>query len=77
MVLREAGWLAILGIAAGMAIALALGRVVKSMLYGLPPNDPTSLAGAGALLLAVALFAGWLPAARASSVEPMEALRHE
>ena len=77
MVLREAGWLAVLGVAAGMATALALRSVVKSMLFGLQPNDPTSLAGAATLLLAVALFAGWLPAARASSVEPMEALRHE
>jgi ABC-type lipoprotein release transport system permease subunit len=47
------------------------------MLYGLQPVDPLSLAGAGCLLTAVALIAGWVPAMRASRVEPMEALRHE
>jgi predicted permease len=77
IVLREAGWLAIIGVACGLAVALALGKLVQSMLYGLQPADPTSLAAAGILLLAVALASGWVPAARASSVEPMEALRHE
>jgi len=56
---------AVLGIAVGLAAALALGRLVKSMLYGLSPNDP------------VALTASWIPAARASRIEPMEALRHD
>ena len=77
MVLREAGWLAVLGVVSGLAVALGLGRVVKSMLYGLQPADPVSLAGAAGLLLAVALVAGWMPAARAAGVEPMEALRHD
>ncbi len=77
MVLSEAGSLAVLGMAAGLAIALGLGRLVKSMLYGLQPVDPLSLAGAGCLLTAVALIAGWVPAMRASRVEPMEALRHD
>jgi ABC-type antimicrobial peptide transport system permease subunit len=77
MVLREAGLLAVLGVVAGLATALALGRLVKSMLYGLQPADPVSLAGAGCLLLLVALVAGWVPAMRAARVEPMEALRHE
>jgi predicted permease len=77
MVLREAGWLAVLGVVAGLAVALGLGRLVKSMLYGMKPADPVSFAGAGCLLLAVALVAAWLPAMRASRVEPTEALRHE
>ena len=77
MVLREAAWLAAAGVASGLLFALALGRLVTSMLYGLKPADPASLAAAAALLLTVALVAGWIPAARASSVEPMEALRHE
>jgi predicted permease len=77
MVLSEAGSLAVLGMVAGLAIALGLGRLVRSMLYGLQPVDPLSLAGAGCLLTAVALIAGWVPAMRASRVEPMEALRHE
>ena len=77
MVLRQATRLAILGVIIGVAASLALSRLVKSMLYGLKPTDPISIIGAAALLLAVALIASWLPAFRASRVEPMEALRHE
>jgi predicted permease len=77
MVLREAGWLAGFGVVAGLAIALGLAQLVKSMLYGLGAADPASFAGAGCLLLGVALIAAWIPALRASRVEPMEALRHE
>ena len=77
MVLRESAWLTVIGIVAGIAAALGLGRLVKSMLYGLSPNDPISLTGAGLLLLAVVLTASWIPAARASRIEPMEALRHD
>jgi predicted permease len=77
MILRESAWLTLVGITVGLTAALALGRLVKSMLYGLSPTDPVSLAGAGLLLLAVALTASWIPAARASRIEPMEALRHD
>jgi predicted permease len=77
MVLKEAGRLAVVGVVVGIAVALGLGQVVKSMLYGLRPSDPASLLGAAGLLLGVALLAGWVPAMRASRVEPMEALRHE
>jgi predicted permease len=76
-VLREASGLALVGVVSGLLVALALGRLVKSLLYGLQPADPVSLAAAAALLLTVALIAGWIPALRASLVEPMEALRHE
>ncbi len=77
MILRQAGWLTVLGVAMGLAAALALGRLVKSMLYGLQPADPLSLLASAVLLLTVAVVAGWIPAVRASKVEPMEALRHE
>ncbi|HXC96356.1 MAG TPA: ABC transporter permease [Edaphobacter sp.] len=77
MVLKEAGWLAILGVLAGLAAALGLAQLVKTMLYGLKPADPASFAAAGCLLLTVAIVAAWIPALRASRVEPMEALRHE
>jgi predicted permease len=77
MVLRQATRLAILGVIIGVAASLALSRLIKSMLYGLQPTDPLSIAGAATLLLAVALLASWIPALRASRVEPMEALRHE
>jgi ABC-type lipoprotein release transport system permease subunit len=51
--------------------------MVRSMLYGLQPADPVSLLCGAVLLIAVGMAASWLPAWRAASVEPMEALRHE
>jgi len=77
MVLGEAWWIAALGVAAGLAGALAAGRLIASMLYGLKPWDPATLAGAAVLLLGVALGASWIPARRAAGVDPMRALRHE
>ena len=77
MVLREASWLSGIGIVAGLGSALLLTRLVKSMLYGLQPTDPGSVASGAVLLALVALAASWIPAQRAAGVEPMQALRHE
>jgi predicted permease len=77
MVLRESGWLAVAGVAIGILVALGLGRLVESLLYGVKATDPLSVLGASLLLLAVALSSGWIPARRASRLEPMDALRHE
>ena len=77
MVLREATWLSLAGIAAGLAGALVLAQAVKSMLYGLQPADPVSLASGAAILITVGLAASWLPARRAARIQPVEALRHE
>jgi len=77
MILRESIWLAGAGVVIGVAAALALARLVKSMLYGTQPYDPPTLAGGVLILLAVALAASWIPARRAAGVQPMEALRHE
>jgi predicted permease len=77
MVLREASWMAVTGVVIGLAVAFALMRLVQSMLYGLKPGDPTSLTASALILLAMALLAAWIPAMRASRVEPMEALRHD
>jgi len=77
MVLREAVWMSLAGIAVGIAAALVLARLVKSMLYGLTPADPVSLISGAVLLIAVGLAASWVPAWRAASVQPVEALRHE
>ena len=77
MILRESTWLATAGIVAGVGAALLVTRLVKSMLYGIAPNDPLTLMSGVLLLLLVALAASWIPARRAAGVQPMEALRHE
>lgn len=77
LVLRESVWVTAAGIAAGGAAALLLTRLLKSMLYGIQPWDPATISAAMLLLLSVALVASWIPARRASCVQPMEALRHE
>jgi predicted permease len=77
MILRETGWLALLGAAIGLAAASAVTRYVQAMLYGIAPRDLGTFAGAAALLIAVAALAGYLPARRAARVDPMVALRHE
>jgi len=77
MVLRESMMLAALGIIIGVPTALAASRLIASMLYGLKPTDPLTIASATAILAVVAFLAGYLPAQRASRVDPMVALRYE
>jgi predicted permease len=77
MILRESTWLAIAGAIAGVAAALLLTRLVKTMLYGIEPWDPLTMIGGVVILQAVAVAASWIPARRAAGVQPMEALRHE
>ena len=77
MILRESAILSAAGIVVGAGAALGLARLVKSMLYGIAPNDPLTYTCGAMLLLGVALLASWIPAHRAASVEPMQALRHE
>jgi predicted permease len=77
MVLREAAWMTLSGVAVGVAGALALGRVVASLLYGLKSWDPMTFAVSALLLILVALGASWIPARRAAGVDPIRALRHE
>src|SRR5206468_3035603 len=68
---------ALAGLVLGIGGALALARVLQTLLYGVEPGDPLTFAGVSLLLAVIALFACWLPARRAARVEPMEALRYE
>ncbi len=77
LVLREALLLLAVGLAVGAALALWAGRAAAALLFGLKPYDPVSLASAVLLLAGVALLASYLPAIRASRLEPMSALREE
>jgi predicted permease len=77
LVMRESMVLVAIGIAAGLATALAASRFVTAMLYGLPPTDPLAIAGATAMMIAVSALAGYLPARRAAGVDPMVALHYE
>jgi predicted permease len=77
MILRNGLLLAITGLALGVPIALAAGRLVSGMLFGIRPADPATIVFAAALLVALVVTAGYLPARRAMRVDPMVALRHE
>jgi predicted permease len=77
MVLKEVAVMAGIGIAAGVPIALAVSRVVQSQLFDLSAQDPMAMTASALVLGAVALAAGYLPARRATRVDPMLALRHE
>src|SRR5262245_6931810 len=77
MIMREAIILLLAGLAAGTALALAAAKTASAMLYGLQPHDPTTFLMAATLLAMVAAVATYLPARRASRVDPMVALRQE
>ena len=76
-VLRQVGLMTLIGGAIGLALAFGLARLAQSMLFELEGTDLTVLAGAAVLLAMVALGAGFVPALRASRVDPMQALRYE
>jgi predicted permease len=77
LVLVDGAKMALAGIAAGVAAALGLTRLMANELFGVTPQDPLTYASVAALLAAVALLACYLPAHRAVRVDPMEALRHQ
>jgi putative ABC transport system permease protein len=77
LILREAGMLTVTGLLIGAALALASARAAKSLLYGLKPRDPITLLAAVVVLSAVAAFASFWPAYRASKLDPLIALRYE
>jgi putative ABC transport system permease protein len=73
--LTEGFRLAVIGVVTGSLIALGTGRLLASQLYGVHPNDPLTLAGTALLLSLVALAASYVPARRATRVDPIIALR--
>ena len=77
MIAGRALKLAGIGIVAGALGCVALRNVLAVLVFGIGPNDPTTLGGAIAVLLAAALAAAWIPARRATRVDPMAALREE
>ena len=77
MVLREVLIMAVVGLAVGLPVALATGRLLAAFLFRMKPNDPAALTLAATTLLAAAVLAGYGPAWRASRVDPWVALRDE
>ena len=77
LVLREALILVLIGLAVGIALVSLAARLVTSLLFGVSASDPATLATTAVLMLSIAVVAAYLPARRASRVDPMAALRYE
>jgi hypothetical protein len=77
MVLRDGLLLIALGVAIGLPLSLAAGRISASLLYGIKPDDPLTFVLTIAVLIAIGVLAAYVPARRAAALEPLEALRHE
>ena len=77
MILRHVLLMAAVGLAISVPAALTASRLVKSLLFETRPNDPGTVLLAGVVLLSAAILAGYMPARRASRIDPLAALRHE
>jgi ABC-type antimicrobial peptide transport system permease subunit len=77
LILAQGLKLAAVGVAVGLALAYGLTRVLVSLLYGVKASDPFTFAAVGLILTVIALAASYLPARRASGIEPVEALRYQ
>jgi len=76
-VLREAAVVVVGGLIAGLILTLAITPLLKTRLFGLAPHDPTTTIIAALVIAAASLVASYVPARRASKIDPMVALRHE
>ena len=77
LVMKQTIALVLIGMAIGFVMALALARYVESLLFGMKPADPVTIAIASAGLVIVTALAAWIPARRATAVDPVQALRYE
>ena len=77
MILKQVGWMTLIGAVVGVSGAYSLGKAAASLLFQLQPYDPTVIVSSVVVLTLVALGAGYIPAYRASRVQPMQALRYE
>jgi ABC-type antimicrobial peptide transport system permease subunit len=69
--------LALAGVTIGVVLAIVAARFISTLLFGIQPTDPATLGGVAVVLLATSAFAAWVPARRATTVDPMIALRAE
>lgn len=77
LILRQSLAVVLTGVVVGAVAGAALSQVMKSLLFGIPPGDPATVAGMAALVVAASLLASWLPALRASRIDPVVALRDD
>jgi putative ABC transport system permease protein len=77
LIVRQGLLLALIGVAVGTGAALALTRILKNLLFGVSATDPATFVGIALLLVGVAMIASYIPARRATKVDPLQALRHE
>jgi putative ABC transport system permease protein len=77
MVIRMGGRLVGLGVVVGLLASLGMARAITSQLFGVSAHDPTTLVSVAGLLLVIGLAACWIPARRATRVDPLVALRYE
>ena len=77
LVLGKAMLLALIGVGSGLLASLALTRLMKDLIYGVGPTDPLTLIAVAVLLAAITITASYIPARRATKVDPLVALRYE
>src|SRR5262245_2043 len=75
MILREGGVLLVIGLALGVGVAFFASEVIRGLLFGITPHDPTTLVGVAGLMAAIGIVACWIPALRAARIDPVIAMR--